>query len=181
MRRKLSSLRIAFKMQTMIKSLRVLIILGLCVLFCMQSELSRAHNPSKGSSNWGAGFVLGEPSGLSARMWAGPSRAWDFALAYSVDDYVSVMANHVWIFTNAIPQDFKNIHLHPYLGFGGFFNFVDGTFDNDLIFGIRLPVGLEFAFQAVPLGIFLELAAAVPLFPETDVDLQGFLGVRYYF
>jgi hypothetical protein len=55
--------------------------------------------------------------------------------------------------------------------------------DNDgdfLGIGVRVPLGLEF-FIIPEVEIFGELVPGISLFPDTDFDLDGGIGARYYF
>jgi len=45
---------------------------------------------------------------------------------------------------------------------------------------VRVPVGLNYLFEENPLGLFLELAPTVNLAPDTDFDMNGALGIRFY-
>ncbi|NMB63904.1 MAG: hypothetical protein GYA16_03445, partial [Spirochaetes bacterium] len=46
---------------------------------------------------------------------------------------------------------------------------------------VRIPVGLEYTFTKVPVGIFIELVPALRIIPDVDFDIRGGLGARYYF
>ncbi|HLR33445.1 MAG TPA: hypothetical protein VK074_13230, partial [Fodinibius sp.] len=52
--------------------------------------------------------------------------------------------------------------------------------DNDAVIGARIPVGLNYLFDNSPVGLFLEVAPIFNLAPETDFDVDGALGVRFY-
>ncbi len=47
--------------------------------------------------------------------------------------------------------------------------------------GGRIPLGFAIHPRDVPLEPFLEVAPGVLVFPETDVIVEGALGLRYYF
>ena len=50
-----------------------------------------------------------------------------------------------------------------------------------LIFA-RMPVGLDLTFNKPEfLEVFMEVAPALLLVPEIDLELEAFLGVRFYF
>jgi hypothetical protein len=48
-------------------------------------------------------------------------------------------------------------------------------------FGVRLPVGLTCLFEGGMTGLFLEVAPGVDLAPDTDLEMQGGFGARYFF
>lgn len=140
----------------------------------------------------GAGFVLGNPSALSAKLWTDSRTAFDAALAFSVSDYVLVHVNYLKHFPGFFKT--KNPYVNrfvPYLGGGlvfviaqkdrssgdGFVGKKSGAFG----LGIRMPLGIEWLIQEVPLGVYLEAAPGLALTPSTSGFIQGGLGVRYYF
>jgi hypothetical protein len=47
--------------------------------------------------------------------------------------------------------------------------------------GIRVPLGLEYLFASPSLGVFAEIVPIFDLSPKTAVDLNGAIGVRFYF
>ena len=47
--------------------------------------------------------------------------------------------------------------------------------------GIRIPVGLSYQFESGPFEAFLELVPVFNLLPQTRLDFDGGIGVRYYF
>ena len=54
-------------------------------------------------------------------------------------------------------------------------------FGNDVHIGIRVPIGLNYMFDEVPIDIFVEVAPGLQLVPATAFDIDGGLGARYYF
>lgn len=123
----------------------------------------------------GLGVIVGEPTGVSAKLWTANGQAFDAAAAWSfIDDsafYVHV--NYLFHFADLISV--KKGELPFYAGIGGKVKFVD-----PVVLGIRFPFGLEYFFAKVPLGIFLEIAPCLVLYPGSDFDIGAGLGVRYY-
>jgi len=123
----------------------------------------------------GLGVIVGEPTGLSGKLWTAGGQAFDAAAAWSFVDngafYVHV--NYLFHFADLISV--KKGELPFYAGIGGKVKFVD-----PVILGIRFPFGLEYLFDKVPLGIFLEIAPCLVLYPASDFDIGAGLGVRYY-
>ena len=49
-------------------------------------------------------------------------------------------------------------------------------------FGIRFPVGIEYLFENVPLGAFIEIVPVLNLTPDTEFDdIEGGIGIRFFF
>ena len=66
------------------------------------------------------------------------------------------------------------------LFFGAGIRYVSNEDDDDEL-GIRLPVGLEYVFQNVPVRIFVEWVPVLDLTPDTELDMEGGVGIRYFF
>lgn len=125
---------------------------------------------------FGAGVMLGEPTGLTGKVWVSQRNAIDFGLAYSFRSkgYFHIHADYLWHFPDVI-QSTERIPL--YVGLGGRLAVGKGSG----IFGIRIPFGMAFWLRSAPLEFFLEMAPIVDLAPATELSGNGGIGVRYYF
>jgi len=47
--------------------------------------------------------------------------------------------------------------------------------------GVRVPVGISYLFDSVPVDLFLEVAPVVDLVPSTGLGWNSGIGIRYYF
>ena len=119
--------------------------------------------------------MLGEPTGLSAKLWTSPQNAVDAGLAWSFrgDGFVHLQADYLWHFPGTI-QSTERFVL--YAGIGGRLGGGDET-----RFGVRIPVGIEWWPRGAPLDIFLELAPIMDLAPATEFDMNGGIGIRFFF
>lgn len=125
---------------------------------------------------YGAGVVVGEPTGFSTKIWFGKTVAADAAMAWSF-----------------LPRDIIHIHttllfhhydfLAPSSGSMPVFYGAGVTFraSEEIIFGIRAPVGVSYLFESLPVELFAELAPRLDLVPHAALGLNGALGVRYLF
>jgi hypothetical protein len=133
---------------------------------------------------FGMGLILGEPTGLSAKAWTSTDNAFDFAVAWSFNNYhhndnhndgsLLLQADYVWHFFNAISVSSGKLPI--YVGIGARVVLAD-----DPSFGVRIPVGIDYLFADAPIDIFLELVPIMDLSPETDFGIGGGLGIRYWF
>ena len=125
---------------------------------------------------FGMGLILGEPTGLSAKLWTSGDNAFDFAAAWSFkgDGNLLLQADYVWHFFELMPVPSGKLPL--YIGIGGRVVLAD-----DPSFGIRVPIGIDYLFADAPIDIFLELVPILDLSPETDFGVGGGLGIRYWF
>ena len=124
--------------------------------------------------NFGIGIILGEPTGLSAKLYTGSSNAFDFAAAWSFkgDGHLLLQADYVW---HSSLTRASSGELMLYYGIGG-----RVIFQDDPRFGARIPVGLDYQFTTAPIDIFLELVPILDLAPSTNFNLGGGIGVRFW-
>jgi len=131
----------------------------------------------------GVGFILGDPSGLTAKAFLGDNDAVDIGVGPGARDGFYLYGDYLRHFGNVFPVP----ELALYLGFGAGLHNRDrddrgrGDDDDENSLEARLPLGIEYTVRRVPLGVFLELAPALEVIPDFDFHLRGGLGVRYYF
>jgi hypothetical protein len=152
-----------------------------------------AYYDDEHPKRFGAGIVLGEPTGLTAKYWVERGRAFDGGLAYSFDRYMLIYGDYLLHFPNLFGRRDKFVsELNPYAGIGAWFYFstisnrsvtrkgyTDNTAGAGL--GIRIPLGIEWTPSQTPLGVFLELVPGMGIIPSTYGVIQGGVGIRYYF
>jgi hypothetical protein len=127
---------------------------------------------------FGLGMIIGEPTGLSAKLGIGRENAVDGALAWSLDDDDDVQVHADYLFHNYTLLRVEEGKLPLYFGIGGRLRLLE---DRDDRVGIRFPVGLEYIFASAPFEVFVEIAGILDLTPDTDFEVNGGLGVRYTF
>lgn len=133
---------------------------------------------STGPGTFELGIILGEPTGISAKLWFSQNTALDGAVSWSLrdndDGNLYLHADYLW-------HDFSLINtssgrLPLYYGIGGRI-----VLANNEKLGARVPVGLSWLFKGAPLDLFLEIAAIVDFIPDIDVDFNGGIGLRFIF
>jgi len=119
------------------------------------------------------------PTGLSAKFWLDQTSAIDAALGWNlIHEHISMSAGYLYHFPLTMGQTGD---LYVFVGVGGLIRvWGDDTRDNgDLRLYGRIPVGLEFIYD--PISFYAELDPMLQLIPETDFDIGGGLGFRFYF
>ncbi len=151
--------------------------LTICTIFLFLGTLSissKVQAQQTGGGKTGVGIMLGEPSGISLKSWNNSNTAWDLGLAWSLSgkDAIHVHADYLWHKW----LDVEKGELAFYYGIGGRVVFTDDPFA-----GVRVPFGLNYLIEDSPVGVFFELAPILDFLPDTDGDVNGSLGVRFYF
>ena len=123
---------------------------------------------------FGLGLIFGNPTGISAKYFMNEKNAIDGALAWSLNgDWMQIHADYLWHF---YVIDVSKGEMPFYVGAGAKFGIGD-----DFHLGVRIPLGIAYHFENAPLDIFLEIVPGMDLTPDTDFELDGGIGIRYYF
>lgn len=124
----------------------------------------------------GVGVQLGVPIGVSAKYWIDNKMAVQTAIGTWSSDF-TMTADLVWHDLTALrPASGGGDYPGFYLG-GGLY----GSGDDDDEFGVRLLAGLNYFFPNNPFEIYAELAPTLIIEDDTEGDLTGGMGMRYYF
>jgi hypothetical protein len=134
----------------------------------------------------GVGIILGEPTGICAKLYLKDDQAVQIALG-SAFITGGLQAHRDYVFHPWILQDKDSFVLPVYLGPG--VRFIDysstTTKSSHAALGLRAVAGLLFDFKNVPLDAFIEIAGVFEydFGPGRGVGLalNGGGGVRYYF
>lgn len=141
-------------------------------LIAFSSSIGYAQNNKGGV---GVGVILGEPTGLSLKSWNGDKAAFDLGLAWSFsgnNDAIHLHGDFLW-------HKWLNVDsgsLAFYYGIGA-----RVIFEDDPRAGLRVPFGLTYLTEDAPLEIFFEVAPIFDVVPSTNTDVNGGVGVRFYF
>lgn len=127
---------------------------------------------------FGLGIILGEPTGISGKYFLSSRNAIDGAVAWSLDgdNDLHLQGDYLYHWYGKISVDKGRAPV--YAGFGGRIRFRESGDDR---VGVRFPVGVGYEFTDAPFDVFLELVPMLDLAPDTDFDLEGAIGGRFYF
>ena len=127
---------------------------------------------------FGLGIIVGEPTGVSGKLFLSTQNAIDGAVAWSLDgdNDLHLQGDYLYHWYDVISV--KKGRLPIYAGIGGRIAFRENRDDN---VGLRIPVGLTYLFDGAPFDVFAEVVPVLDIAPDTDFDLEGAIGGRYYF
>jgi len=133
-------------------------------------------NASGQSSGFGAGIMLGEPTGISLKKWESKTNAWAAGIAWGFGKKgaVHLHGDYLWHKYDLIKVEQGILPL--YYGVGAR---LLSNKDNHL--GVRGVIGFNYLFDSLPVDAFLELVPVFDLVPSTGFGFNAALGVRYFF
>jgi len=181
-------------------SFSIILVLG---LLCGVAQAQRAHPAGfsggfEANKTFGLGLEVGDIAGLTGKLFISPTTALDFGIG---DLYSSYYINqpggglHIYgdfLWHPILVAKANAFELPFYVGVGGrFWNFdyaCDrfGNCTSAQAFGIRVPLGLDFDFNNVPLDIFGQIVPTFDFFnryaPRSFfLDFDFTVGIRYWF
>lgn len=146
---------------------RIPLLLIACVLFTVNNE-TQAQVIGR---NVGVGGQIGEPSGITLKIYQRPGFAYDFLAAWDFDEYFLINVHGIF------EHSLSDSPLNYYLGPGAFVTFRDRR-EDDVSVGISGNFGINFFVERFE--VFLQITPRLNILPDTDGDLGGGVGLRYY-
>jgi hypothetical protein len=133
---------------------------------------------AKPRGNFGLGIIIGEPTGIDGKLFLSESNAVEGAVAWSLSGNNNVHLQAEYLYHNYTLITVEKGQLPLFFGVGGRVAFRENA--DDLI-GIRIPVGLAYEFEGGVFDVFGELVPILELHPDTEFDLEGAIGGRFWF
>jgi len=166
--------------------MRWLSVVSVVALAVAAPRLAAAEAVEKGA--FGVGIILGEPTGVAAKLYLGDATAVQAAagLAFAGGG-LQVHADYLW--HPWLLEERDSFSLPAYVGPGARFIYYDqGRDGQDFVAtGVRAVAGFLFDFKEVPLDAFVEVAGVLEYqfgseaADGFEVTLNAGAGVRYYF
>lgn len=125
---------------------------------------------------FGLGIILGEPTGISAKVWTGQKTAIDAAAAWSFYYPAATHLHADFLKHNFTLIDVSEGKLPFYYGLGAQLKISPQS-----QLGIRIPVGLSYIFDKAPFDAFIEIVPTMNIIPATQFWINAAIGARYYF
>ncbi|HEX4923224.1 MAG TPA: hypothetical protein VFV50_04030 [Bdellovibrionales bacterium] len=134
--------------------------------------------PADREDDLGVGAMAGTVTGVTATKWMDTHRAFDIAYGANPDAESQVHADHLWTFEAGLPW-----RIMPYggVGLGAGFNRELDNQERDIDAFARVPVGLSWYADRVPVGVFAEIAPSFIVTPVATGYMDANLGARYHF
>jgi hypothetical protein len=138
---------------------------------------------------FGLGVIIGEPTGISAKLWTSPVNALDFGFGWSVGgDRIGTYygsyngGRRVHFHMDYLWHAFEAIHSSEqfplYYGVGGRLNNGAG-YDGSV--AVRGVFGIAWLPHDLPIDVFLEIVPSLQLTSSTSFGIDAGFGARYFF
>ena len=141
---------------------------------------SRAH-AQRTDGAVGLGGQIGDPSGITLKFYNADAPSYDVLAAWSGLDDFFFLNGHA-LFEHSIQAENVDRPLEWFIGPGAFLGAFEQGRDGDdgLALGISGTAGLQILLDD-RFEVYLQATPRFFLVPETDANIGGGLGLRYYF
>jgi hypothetical protein len=147
-------------------------------LFLILTALLITYNYSfSQDKGFGAGVIIGEPTGISVKYWLNGKNALDYALgsSFSSNSRIHLHVDYLW-HEFGVFQSTETFVLYYGPGLR-----VKTRKDGDSNFGIRGVMGIDWFVKTSPLDVFAEIVPVLDLAPDLKMTVNAGIGVRYFF
>ncbi len=124
----------------------------------------------------GIGFVLGEPTGLSLKLWQSTGPSYVFVMGVEGASRFHFHTDFVWHFPLASDP---SLDFLLFLGPSVEVEEVGTRDGEELALGPRFVIGPELMFRKVPLDLFFDFAVGFHVVPEFNEDIDFGVGLRF--
>jgi hypothetical protein len=131
----------------------------------------------------GFGLFLGEPTGVDLKIGLGPRSGLDILAGfheYYRDHYGGDYGHLTYLVTPVVGHG-SSVLVPFRLGIGVALLDSGASFGDNLHVGVRAPLEIGFRFRSVPLEVYGEISALLVFQHDPYLDVDGGLGLRFYF
>lgn len=156
---------------------RLLSLFALLILMAGSASVTPA-SAQRISGAVGLGGQIGEPTGVTLKIYNAGAPSYDFLAAWDLDDFFFLNAHA--LFEDDLNPEGMDQDLEWYIGPGGFIGVLDAPGDDEALIGVSGTVGLAMIFNN-QVELYGQITPRITLIPGTDGDFGGGIGLRYYF
>jgi len=157
--------------------------IALCLFLTVQTSFAQERK-------FGLGIILGEPTGVSSKLWISGNTAFDFGLGWSVGgdrignkyegnydggSRVHFHMDYLWHSFDVISSTER---FPLYYGIGGRINTGAGYNSSSAVRGV---FGIAWMPHETPIDVFLELVPSLQFTSSTGFAIDAGIGARYFF
>jgi hypothetical protein len=149
----------------------------------------RAQGPR--GNQFGFGIILGEPLGLTGKLWVSRENALQLHVGASYFGSPRLQVDYLW-HLDVFKSQIVKLIAGPGIGFG--FGEGGSTFwykdrgrkywyvhdDGDMGVAVRVITGINVIPRNTPIEIFFELGPNIGIIPDFGVGIDAGVGIRFY-
>lgn len=153
----------------------------ICTTLCLITLSAQAKDFGPEQKRFGLGIIAGEPTGITAKGYLTPKVAVSGIASWSlVNESFTLISDVSYQFFDL--ADTSTVSVPFYVGAGALLGFDQGgKNDGKTLFGVRVPVGVSVQWDNHPFEVFLEVAPGIEMVPDTEFEMTGGVGARFYF
>ena len=164
-------------------------LIKLFLLIVLVTNIISVYANGPRGKSFGFGLVLGDPVGLTAKLWTSNENAFDFYLGNSYFGNLRLGADYLWHF-DAFNSSVVKMYAGPGIAVG--FGRGEGIWykqgknkfyywdDGETGIAARVIFGLNIIPRRTPLEIFLEAGPLIGIVPNMGVNMDAAVGIRFY-
>ena len=162
--------------------------LKLSVLISLLTAIS-AFSQGPRNKDFGFGIILGDPTGLTAKIWMNNENALALSLGNSYFGSFRITGDYLWHFSSfntPVVKLYAGPGIAIGVGEGGGWIYRKGDKywwvrdDNGLGLGVRGIFGINIIPRNTPLEFFGEIGVLVGVVPGFGATGEGAIGIRFY-
>jgi len=158
-------------MRSLYRTMFVALLVSLCV-----GALPAQAQRTSGAA--GLGVQAGEPSGVTLKIYNADGPSYDFLAAWSFDDFLFLNAHA--LFEQRLSAQNVEQPVHWFVGPGAYVGVYDDTPSSEAGLGISGRIGLDILLDE-QFELYIQATPRFELIRETEPDIGGGIGLRYYF
>lgn len=147
---------------------------GLALALISGLGWTSAAHAQRAPGDVGIGGQIGNPSGLSLKVYRPGFPSYDILAAWDLDRFYFI--NVHGLYEHHVGNSER---VHVFFGPGGFVGVDDRVGDDEVDVGLSGRLGLN--VLAGPFEIYVQATPRLEVVPDTEGDIGGGIGLRYYF
>lgn len=154
-------------------------VLLVCVLAGLAATPAAAQS-SRPPGRTGIGGQVGDPSGLTLKLYRGTGTRLDRAFGVTAVDVLAAWDLDDFLFVNVhavAERPIPDSPLRYFIGPGAFVGIDTGP--DDVAFGLSVAAGLNVFFD--PFEVFVQVIPRIKVVPDTRGTVGAGVGLRYFF
>jgi hypothetical protein len=162
-------------------------VLMIIMILFVSTQALKSYSPN--GKSFGIGVMVGEPTGLTLKLWTQRDIAIAISIGNSYFGSLRIGADYLWHF-NAFNSSIVNLYAGPGIAVGigesgGWWYKNKNKYwykgENETAVGIRGILGMNIVPRNSPIEIFGEIGLMIGILPMTHTNGEGSVGIRFYF